>query len=163
MTVFQDHFRNVPTEEFLQPNPHTTMLLSPFGYTIVSRIYTPFTYKPPLHFQPKFLHRYFYLTYRHPNQWPFYQNNVPTPSSSRSLWQRKNEASIHRTAKEFAVHVRDSLVSRPLESGVNQQRQHIFRKDKPAECLENAAVYAVANLCQSILTIKFLGLGGRQN
>ena len=104
MTVFQDHFRNVPTEEFLQPNPHTTMLLSPFGYTIVSRIYTPFTYKPPLHFQPKFLHRYFYLTYRHPNQWPFYQNNVPTPSSSRSLWQRKNEASIHRTAKEFAVH-----------------------------------------------------------
>ena len=34
------------------------------------------------------------------------------------------------------------------------------RKDKPAECLEIAAVYAVANLCQSILTIKFLGLGG---
>jgi len=29
-------------------------------------------------------------------------------------------------------------------------------KDKPADCLENAAVYAVANLCQSILTIEFL-------
>jgi len=28
---------------------------------------------------------------------------TPTLSSSRSLWQRKNEASVHRTAKEFAV------------------------------------------------------------
>jgi len=31
------------------------------------------------------------------------------------------------------------------------------------DCLENTVVYAVANLCQSILTIEFLGLGGRQN
>ena len=38
-----------------------------------------------------------------------------------------------------------------------------WHKDTPAECLENAAVYDVANLCQSILTIEFLGLGGRQN
>jgi len=29
-------------------------------------------------------------------------------------------------------------------------------KEKPAECLGNAAVYAVANLCQSILTVEFL-------
>ena len=29
-------------------------------------------------------------------------------------------------------------------------------KDKPAECLGNAAIYSVANFCQSILTIKFL-------
>jgi len=42
-------------------------------------------------------------------------------------------------------------------SGVHQQ-QHIetIWKDKPVEYLENAAVYAVANLCQSILTIEFL-------
>ena len=29
-------------------------------------------------------------------------------------------------------------------------------KDKPTECLENAALYAVANLRQSILTIEYL-------
>jgi len=28
---------------------------------------------------------------------------TPTLSSSRSQWQRKNEASVQRTAKEFAV------------------------------------------------------------
>jgi len=58
-------------------------------------------------------------------------------------WQRQNEASVHRTAKEFADdRKRVSML------------QH--RKDKPAEYLENAAVCAVANLCQSILTIEFL-------
>jgi len=31
MTVFQDHLCNDPTEGFLQPNPHTAMLFSPFG------------------------------------------------------------------------------------------------------------------------------------
>jgi len=28
---------------------------------------------------------------------------TPTLSSSRSPWQRKNGASVHRTAKEFAA------------------------------------------------------------
>jgi len=31
MTVFQEHLYNDPAEGFLQPNPHTAMLLSPFG------------------------------------------------------------------------------------------------------------------------------------
>jgi len=31
MTVSQDHLRNDPTEVFLQLNPHTAMLFSPFG------------------------------------------------------------------------------------------------------------------------------------
>jgi len=35
--------------------------------TIVSRIYTPLRVQAPPHFQPKFLHRYFYLAYRPPN------------------------------------------------------------------------------------------------
>jgi len=79
---------------------------------------------------------------------------TPTLSILKSLWQRKNKASIHRTVKEFAVdrkHVREWC-----------QSATAHWKDKPAECLENAAVHAVANLYQSILTIKFLGLGGRQ-
>ena len=72
---------------------------------------------------------------------------TPTLSSSRSPWQHKNEASIYRTAKEFAIdrkRVREWRQSATLTA---------HWKDKPA-------VYTVANLCQSILTIKFLGLGG---
>jgi len=59
-------------------------------------------------------------------------------------WQRQNEASVHRTAKEFAD---------DYNHGVNATAHW---KDKPAEYLENAAVCAVANLCQLILTIEFL-------
>ena len=73
---------------------------------------------------------------------------TPTLSSSRSPWQRKNGASVHRTAKEFAV---DRWCVREW-----CQSATAHWKDKPAEYLENAAVYAVANLCQSILTIEFL-------
>jgi len=40
-----------------------------------ARIYAPLAYKPPLHFQSKFLHRYFYLANRLPQPWPCYQNN----------------------------------------------------------------------------------------
>jgi len=53
--------------------------------------------------------------------------------------QRQNEASVHRPAKEFANDCKR----------VREWRQ-------PAEYLENAAVYAVANLCQSILIVEFL-------
>ena len=69
----------------------------------------PLAYKPPLRFQPKFLHRYFYLAYRPPNHGHSTKMifvETPTLSSSRFPWQRKNGASVHRTAKEFTI---DSL------------------------------------------------------
>jgi len=51
-------------------------------------------------------------------------------------WQCKNEASIHRTAKDFTVdHV--------FTSGVNATAHW---KHRPAEWLENITVYAVTNL-----------------
>jgi len=59
-------------------------------------------------------------------------------------WQCQNEASVHRSAKEFADD----------HKCVREWCQ--CYKDKPMECLENAAIYAVTNLCQSILTIEFL-------
>ena len=62
-------------------------------------------------------------------------------------WQCQNEASVHRLAKEFANN----------NKRVREWCQcYSTLKDKPAECLENTAVYTVANLCQSILTIEFL-------
>jgi len=75
-------------------------------YRSVPHIRPPLAYKPPLCFQPKFLHRYFYLAYRPPNHGHSTKMifvETPTLSSSRSPWQRKNGASVHRTAKEFAV------------------------------------------------------------
>ena len=54
-------------------------------------------------------------------------------------WQHQNEASVHRPAKEFT-----------------NDRKRVCEWHQPAECLENAAVYAVANLCQSNLTNEFL-------
>ena len=64
-------------------------------------------------------------------------------------WQHKNEASVHRPAKEFADD-RSQVCPRV----VSMLLAHW--KDKPAECLENAAVYTVAYLCHAILTIEFL-------
>ena len=61
-------------------------------------------------------------------------------------WQCQNEASIHRQAKEFADD--NKCVCEWCQC-------YSTLKDKPTECLENAAVYVVANLCQSILTIEF--------
>ena len=72
---------------------------------------------------------------------------TPTLSSSRSPWQCKKEATVHRTAKKFAVdrkHVREWCQSATAH--------HV----KGQTC----AVYAVANLCQSILTIEFSGARG---
>jgi len=73
---------------------------------------------------------------------------TPILSSSRSPWQRKNEASVHRTTKEFAIDRK--CVCEWCQSATAHW------KDKPADCLEKAAVYALANLCQSILAIQFL-------
>ena len=75
---------------------------------------------------------------------------TPTLSSSRSLWWSSND----RTKPTSTHQLRNSptIASVPT-SGVNAIAHW---KDKPAECLENAAIYAVANLWQSILTIKFL-------
>ena len=58
-------------------------------------------------------------------------------------WQHKNEAGVHRTAKEFAVNRKRV---RECYSTLNK---------KPVECLENAAIYAVTNLSQSILTKRY--------
>jgi len=58
-------------------------------------------------------------------------------------WKCHNKASIYGPAKEFA------------DDGVREWCQ-CYSTLKAAECLENAAVYGVANLCQSILTIEFL-------
>ena len=85
---------------------HLQHLLIFRTYTVVSRIYAPLAYKPPLRFQPKFLHRYFYLAYRppyHGHSTKMIFVETTTLSSSRSPWQRKNGARVHRTAKEFAV------------------------------------------------------------
>ena len=62
-------------------------------------------------------------------------------------WQHQNEANIHRPAEEFTD---DRSVSTSGGSAIAHW------KDKPGECLENAAIYAVANLCQLILTIEFV-------
>ena len=43
----------------------------------------------------------------------------------------QNKASVHRPAKEFA-----------------NDRKHVREWRQPMECVENAAFYAVANLCQ---------------
>jgi len=64
-------------------------------------------------------------------------------------WQPKNEASVHRPAKEFT-----NNQSQACPRVVSMLLAH--RKDKPAECLENATVYVVAYLCEAILTVEFL-------
>ena len=51
-------------------------------------------------------------------------------SSSRSPWQRKNEASVHRTAKEFAVD------RKCVHEWCQLATSHW--KDKTAECLESS-------------------------
>jgi len=51
----------------------------------------------------------------------------------------QNEASVYRPAKEFA-----------------NDCKRVCEWRQPVECVENATIYAVANLCQSILTIEFL-------
>ena len=142
----------------IQSTTFSVTSLSLASYTVVSCIYAPFAYKPSLYFQPKFLRRYFYLTYRAPNHGHSTKMilvETPTLSSLRSPWQRKKEANVDRRAKEFAID------RKRVREWCQSATAHW--KDKPAECLENAAVYAVANLCQSILTIEFLELGGRQN
>ena len=78
---------------------------------------------------------------------------LPKRSSSKLLHcevqgQRKNEASVHGTAKEFAV---NSLACPRVVSISNSTL-----KGQTRGMLGNATVYAVANLCQSILTIEFL-------
>jgi len=45
------------------------------------------------------------------------------------------------------------MIASMSASGVNATAHW---KDEPVECLENVTVYAVANLCQLILTIEFL-------
>ena len=64
-------------------------------------------------------------------------------------WQCQNEASVHGTAKEFT-----------------DDRKRVCewcqRYSTLKECLENTAVYTVANLCQSILTIEFQGWRTRE-
>ena len=57
--------------------------------------------------------------------------------------QRKNEASVHRTAKEFTVNRKSVHECYSTMKG-------------QTECLENATVYAVASLCQLILTKRYL-------
>ena len=72
------------------------VLLIFFYYTctVVSCIYAPFAYKPPLHFQLKFLHRYFYLANRPPNHGHATKiatcSFVETPTLSRSPWWSGN-------------------------------------------------------------------------
>ena len=111
----------------------------------------PFAYKLPLHFRSKFLCRYFYLTNRPPQPWPCYQNS----NMIRYPWWSGNA----RTKPASTDQLRNSPTITSVSAiGVNAIAHW---KDKPVECLENAAVYAVAiyavaNLCQLILTIKFL-------
>ena len=71
--------------------------------------------------------------------WPCYQNSnmIETPTLSSSRFP--NEASVHRPVKEFT-----------------SDRKCVREWHQPTECLENTAIYAVANLCQLILTIEFL-------
>jgi len=126
---------------------------------VVSHIYTPPSrISPPYIFSQSsctgiFISRIGPPNHGHSTKMIFVE--TPSLSSSRSPWQCKNEASVHRTAKEFTVD------RRRVREWCQSATAHW--KDNPAECLENTSVYAVANLCQSILTIKFQGLGGQQN
>ena len=71
-------------------------------------------------------------------------------------WQCKNEASVHRTAKGIRRRSQAcSQVTSILPQIINCNATAHW-KDKPVECLENAAIYAVANCCQSILTTRYL-------
>ena len=104
---------------------------------------------PPLHFQSNF-----YLANRPTNHghatkietWFF----VKTPTLSKfPLWSGNA-----RTKPASTEQLRNlPTIASVSVSGVNAIAHW---KDKPAECLENAAIYTVANLCQLILSIKFL-------
>ena len=75
---------------------------------------------------------------------------TPTLSSSRSPWWNDNA----RMKPASTEQLRNSpTIASMFASDVNATAHW---KEKPVECLENTAVYAMANLCQSILTIKFL-------
>ena len=117
-------------------------------------VFRPFVYKPPLHFQSKFLHRYFYLANRPPNHG--HATKIATWSSSKLLHcQIQGLHGNARTKPASTEQVRNlPSIASVFASGVNATA-----KDKPAECLENTTVYAVTNLCQLILAIEFLAWG----
>ena len=79
----------------------------------------PFAYKPPLHIQLKFLHRYFYLANRPPNHGHATKIafiETPSLSSSRSPWWSGNA----RTKPASTEQLRNSpTITRVFTSGVN--------------------------------------------
>jgi len=117
----------------------------------VPHLRPPSRISPPGHFQSQFLHRYFYLE----NSPPPPTNHAtkmatPTLSSLRSPWWSGN--AIMKPASTEQLRNSPTITSM-FASDVNATAHW---KEKSAECLENTAVYAVANLCQSILTTEFL-------
>ena len=107
----------------------------------------------PVLLTSKFLHRYFYLINRPHQPWPCYQNSFHQNSYTVKFkvsiveWQCQNDASVHRPAKEFTDdHKR-----------VREWCQcYSILKGQTCGVLGKCSLYAVTNLCQSILTIKFL-------
>jgi len=121
----------------------TTVVVIAKYITVVCLIFAPFTCKPSLYFPPKFLHRYSCLTHWPPNYiWPRYQNSNVIFNLSKLLYCQLQGLCGALTTEQLSI-------ASVFVSGVSVTAHG---KDKPAECLENTAVCAVGNLCQSILT-----------
>ena len=139
---------------------HNLETSSPCGFyfditTVASCLYPPSRISPLYIFSPSSCTGIFISQIGLPNHghatkiatWSFVE--TPTLLSSRSLWSGNA-----RTKPASTEQLRNLLmITSESASGVNAIAHW---KDKPKECLENTAVYAVANLCQLILTTEFL-------
>ena len=108
--------------------------------SIHNSAYTPpFAYKPH-YIQPKFLQRYFYLAHRPPKHvWP--ASKLLYSKVSMVEWQRKNEASVHRTAKEFAINRKRVLECRcQCYSALKGQTRGVLGKRRRLRCGQPLAV-----------------------
>ena len=130
--------------------------------TIVSCMHAPFEYKPPTlpTFSAEVLAQIFLLS---PTMYGHAMNSAMwslgnSSSGLRLLHCRvqglNGGVATQRVKPASTEQLRNlPLITSVFVSGINATTHW---KDKPMECLENAIVYAVANLCQSIFTIKFL-------
>ena len=130
--------------------------------TIVSCMYAHFEYKPPTlpTFSAEVLAHIFFLS---PTMYGHAMNlamwSLGSSSSRLRLLHCRVQGlsggvATQRVKPASTEQLRNlPLITSMFVRGVNATAHW---KDKPMECLENATVYTVANLCQWILTIKFL-------
>ena len=128
----------------------------PNNHTEVSRTYTPLRVLSPLHFSWSSCTGIFISQIGPPNHghatkiatWSFVE--TLTLSSSRSPWWSGNA----RMKPASTDQLRNLMTIISISASSVNAIAHW--KDKPAEFLENATLYTVANFCQSILTTEFL-------